>query len=295
MVIRVINSCVLFTCFSSLDIFFLETTFLTSLTLFFTTVEKVDLNTLPNRANVIISKNFIMINISRESEINLINILIDQDIISGKDLANIKKVSTEKQSSQLDAVFELKLTDEEKILDLLVKEQSLSVVDLSTMEVTDEIKSVLPSNYVNINFIAPMLIYRNSINYMKLRKFGRIINIASTAGRVGEAGYSGYCASKAGLIALSKVTAIEGAPHNISCISISPTWVETPMMDNAIVRHSKNRKISKSSAKKALKSSNPQGRLVQPEEIASLIAFACGETCPGLSNEDIQINAGAIW
>ena len=49
-----------------------------------------------------------MINISRESEINLINILIDQDIISGKDLANIKKVSTEKQSSQLDAVFELK-------------------------------------------------------------------------------------------------------------------------------------------------------------------------------------------
>ena len=99
-----------------------------------------------------------MINISRESEINLINILIDQDIISGKDLANIKKVSTEKQSSQLDAVFELKLTDEEKILDLLVKEQSLDVVDLSTMEVTDEIKSVLPSNYVNINFIAPFKI-----------------------------------------------------------------------------------------------------------------------------------------
>ena len=96
-----------------------------------------------------------MINISRESEINLINILIDQDIISGKDLANIKKVSTEKQSSQLDAVFELKLTDEEKILDLLVKEQSLSVVDLSTMEVADEVKSVLPSNYVNMNFIAP--------------------------------------------------------------------------------------------------------------------------------------------
>ena len=43
-----------------------------------------------------------MINISRESQINLINILIDQDIISGKDLANIKKVSTEKQKSQLD-------------------------------------------------------------------------------------------------------------------------------------------------------------------------------------------------
>ncbi len=96
-----------------------------------------------------------MINISRESEINLINILIDQDIISGKDLINIKKISTEGQKSQLDAVFELNLTDENKILDLLVKEQSLEVVDLSAHSVTEEIKSVLPSNYINMNFIAP--------------------------------------------------------------------------------------------------------------------------------------------
>ena len=105
-----------------------------------------------------------MINISRESEINLINILIDQDIISGKDLANIKKISTEKQSSQLDAVFELKLTDEDKILDLLVKEQSLSIVDLSKIELSDEIKSVLPSNYVNINFIAPFKVEGNTLH-----------------------------------------------------------------------------------------------------------------------------------
>ena len=99
-----------------------------------------------------------MINISRESEINLINILIDQDIISGKDLANIKKVSQEGEKSQLDAVFELKLTDEERILDLLVKEQSLAVVDLSTMTIDEEVKTVLPSNYVNMNFIAPFKI-----------------------------------------------------------------------------------------------------------------------------------------
>ena len=81
-----------------------------------------------------------MLKISRESEINLINLLIDQDIISGKDLANIKKISNEQEKSQLDAVFELNLTDEDKILDLLVKEQSLDVVDLSNIEVTDEIK-----------------------------------------------------------------------------------------------------------------------------------------------------------
>ena len=57
-----------------------------------------------------------MLKISRESEINLINVLIDHDIISGKDLPNIKKLSSDGNKSQIDAVFELKLTDENKIL-----------------------------------------------------------------------------------------------------------------------------------------------------------------------------------
>ena len=99
-----------------------------------------------------------MINISRESEINLINILIDQDIISGKDLVEIKKVSSDGNKSQLDAVFELNLTDEQRILDLLVHDQSLDVVDLTGIAITDELKSVLPSNYINMNFIAPFKI-----------------------------------------------------------------------------------------------------------------------------------------
>ena len=99
-----------------------------------------------------------MINISRESEINLINILIDQDIISGKDLVEIKKISSDGNKSQLDAVFELNLTDEQKILDLLVHDQSLDVVDLTGITITDELKSVLPSNYINMNFIAPFKI-----------------------------------------------------------------------------------------------------------------------------------------
>lgn len=55
-----------------------------------------------------------MFKISRESEINLVNVLIDNDIISGKDLIDIKKVSTENNKSQIDAIFELKLTDEKK-------------------------------------------------------------------------------------------------------------------------------------------------------------------------------------
>ena len=96
-----------------------------------------------------------MIKISRESEVNLINVLIDRDVISGKDLPNIKKASHEGEKTQLEAVFDLKLTDEDKILDLLVKDQNLDVIDLRSVEVTDELKSILPSNYINMNFIAP--------------------------------------------------------------------------------------------------------------------------------------------
>jgi type IV pilus assembly protein PilB len=105
-----------------------------------------------------------LIKISRESEINLINILIDQDVISGKDLIDIKKKSSEGDKSQIDAVFELNLTDEDKILDLLVKEQSLDIADLANSEISEEVKSVLPSNYINMNFIAPFKIEGNILH-----------------------------------------------------------------------------------------------------------------------------------
>ena len=105
-----------------------------------------------------------MINISREAEVNLINILIDQDVISGKDLISIKKISTDENKTQLEAVFQLELTDEDKILDLLIKEQSLEVIDLTTIEITDELKTILPSNYINMNFIAPFKIDGNILH-----------------------------------------------------------------------------------------------------------------------------------
>jgi len=105
-----------------------------------------------------------MLKISRDSEVNLINILIDQDIISGADLGKIKQASQDGNKSQIDAIFELELTNESKILDLLVKEQNLDIVDLSTELVNDEIRTVLPSNYINMNFIAPFKIEENVLH-----------------------------------------------------------------------------------------------------------------------------------
>lgn len=125
--------------------------------------------------------------------------------------------------------------------------------------------------------------------------WGRIANIASTAGTKGERGYAAYCASKAGLIGLSKATAVEGAPHGISCIAVSPTWVETPMMENAFDRIATARAITRDAARGVIAGSNPQGRIVQPTEVAAMVEFFCSDAAPALTNVDIQINAGADW
>ena len=147
---------------------------------------------------------------------------------------------------------------------------------------------------IGVNLSGPFKMTRAVLPDMIAAGWGRIVNIASTAAHVGANGYAAYCASKAGLVALSRVTAIEGAPHGVSCVSISPTWVDTPMLDRAAQRHA-GAAGDAAVAKEALKDENPQGRLVQPEEIGALVAFCCSDAAPALTNEDIQVNAGASW
>ena len=146
---------------------------------------------------------------------------------------------------------------------------------------------------INLNGVFRMI--RSVYPGMVEQNFGRIVNISSTAGHVGAAKYGAYCASKAGGIGLSKAVAVEGAPHNITCVSISPTWIDTPMMDRAIDRHAKAKDQTREEARLNLEASNPQGRVVSPEEVGKLVAFCCSEEVPALTNEDIQINAGAMW
>ncbi|MEM7068111.1 MAG: SDR family oxidoreductase [Pseudomonadota bacterium] len=146
---------------------------------------------------------------------------------------------------------------------------------------------------INLNGVFRMI--RAVFPGMVSEGHGRIVNISSTAAHVGAEGYAAYCASKAGVNGLTKAVAIEGAPHNITCVSISPTFVETPMMDAAAKRMADATRNTPGVMKEKLKGTNPQGRLVQPEEVASLVEFCCSDGAPALTNEDIQVNAGALW
>lgn len=151
------------------------------------------------------------------------------------------------------------------------------------------------TDQIEINLTGAFRMTRAVMPHMVAAGWGRIANIASTAGTRGERGYAAYCASKAGLIGLSKATAVEGAPHGISCIAVSPTWVETPMMQNAFDRISAAQGIPREAARAVIAASNPQGRIVQPQEVAAMVEFFCSQAAPGLTNVDIQINAGADW
>ncbi|TWG97318.1 NAD(P)-dependent dehydrogenase (short-subunit alcohol dehydrogenase family) [Mesorhizobium sp. J18] len=129
------------------------------------------------------------------------------------------------------------------------------------------------------------------------RGWGRIINIGSTAATVGWKDNPAYCASKSGLLGLTRCVALEGAPHGVTCVMISPTWVETDLMrrnvDQVVEREGKVRSLEEAMAEIA--DQNPQRRIIQPEEVAALAAFLCREEAKGITMENIQITGGALW
>jgi NAD(P)-dependent dehydrogenase (short-subunit alcohol dehydrogenase family) len=129
------------------------------------------------------------------------------------------------------------------------------------------------------------------------RKWGRIINIGSTAATVGWKDNPAYCASKAGLLGLTRCVALEGALHGVTCVMISPTWVETELMrrnvQQVVEREGRGRTMEE--AMSDIAAQNPQNRIIQPDEIAALAAFLCGEGARGITMENIQITGGALW
>ena len=129
------------------------------------------------------------------------------------------------------------------------------------------------------------------------RGWGRIVNIGSTAASVGWKDNPAYCASKAGLLGLTRCVALEGAAHGVTCVMISPTWVETELMRRnmaqVVEREGKGRTAEEAMAEIA--SGNPQQRLLQPQEIAALAVFLCSDLAKGITMENIQITGGALW
>lgn len=150
---------------------------------------------------------------------------------------------------------------------------------------------------VDTNLNGAFRMTRTYLPGMIERRWGRIINIGSTAATVGWKDNPAYCASKSGLLGLTRCVALEGAPHGVTCVMISPTWVETGLMrDNVrelVEREGKGRTVEQ--AFSDIAGQNPQNRIIQSDEIAALAAFLCGEAARGITMENIQVTGGALW
>lgn len=113
------------------------------------------------------------------------------------------------------------------------------------------------------------------------QKSGRIVNISSCDGRCPTAGIAHYAASKAGVISLTKSIALELAPYNITANAVAPGWVGTEA-------------ILKSDRWKTAVKEIPLGRLAQPEEIASMVAFLADDNAGYITGATVDVNGGII-
>ncbi|MCK7520139.1 MAG: SDR family oxidoreductase [Ignavibacteriales bacterium] len=120
---------------------------------------------------------------------------------------------------------------------------------------------------------------------MKLKRYGKIINISSTAGQRGEAHYSHYAASKGGMISFTKSLASELGPFNINVNSIAPGWVLTDMSKSAL----SNKKILDEELKKI-----PLGRIATADDIAGPVLFLASDLSSHINGEVLNVNGGSV-
>jgi NAD(P)-dependent dehydrogenase (short-subunit alcohol dehydrogenase family) len=125
-------------------------------------------------------------------------------------------------------------------------------------------------------------------------RWGRIINIASTAARVGGRYVAAYTAAKHGVLGLTRALAVELMPHNITVNAICPGFVDTPMTGESIANIKARTGMSEQQAREALEKTSPQHRLIDPEEIAAMTVYLAGETSKGITGQAINIDGGGV-
>ena len=111
---------------------------------------------------------------------------------------------------------------------------------------------------------------------------GKIINIASISGQIGNMGQANYCASKAGVIGLTKCIAREGARYNINVNVVAPGFINTEM----------TQVIPEKVKEKIIKNNIPMGRIGQPKDIARASVFLASEDSDYITGQVISVNGG---
>lgn len=150
------------------------------------------------------------------------------------------------------------------------------------------------SMILRIMLEAPFRIVRKALPGMYEKGWGRVINISSVHGLRASPYKSAYISAKHGLEGLSKVIALEGGPKGVTSNCICPAYVRTPLVEGQIADQAKTRGIPESEVIEKVMLTGPAiKRLVEPEEVAEMVAFLCTPEASFVSGASLTMDGAA--
>jgi NAD(P)-dependent dehydrogenase (short-subunit alcohol dehydrogenase family) len=158
----------------------------------------------------------------------------------------------------------------------------------------DRTSDALWDRMMAVNVTSAFTLCRALIPEMVKAGFGRVINIASTAGVTGYLYTTAYCASKHALVGMTRAIALEVARANVTVNAVCPGWVETKLFDETVARISRKTGRGEDEARKTLAGMSPQQRLVQPDEVAHLVAMLCADEARSIHGQAMLIDGGQV-
>lgn len=144
-----------------------------------------------------------------------------------------------------------------------------------------------------VNLSAAFHAIHYSLPHMKMKGWGRIINVASVLGLVASVNKAAYVASKHGLVGLTKVVALETAGSGITCNAVCPGWARTPLTDVQIEARAAQFGIDfATAAHQLVTEKQPSGEFIEVDHIAQLVAFLCSEFASQITGAALPIDGG---
>lgn len=147
---------------------------------------------------------------------------------------------------------------------------------------------------IGINLTGSFMVIQAALPSMKRAGNGRIVNIASTAGLAGYPYVSAYCASKHGVIGLTRALALELAKTDVTVNAVCPGFTDTPLIDAAIDTITDKTGRTAEEARASLARSNPQGRLVTQAEVADAVLWLAGAGAGSVTGQAIVVAGGEV-
>lgn len=147
---------------------------------------------------------------------------------------------------------------------------------------------------LDVNLTGTFLCTQAALPDMLAARSGRIVNVASTAGQRGYAYVAAYVAAKHGVIGLTRSLALELARKSITVNAVCPGYTETEILRESIANVVAKTGRSEAEARAEFAQSNPQGRIVQPQEVADAVQWLCSDAAASITGQSISVSGGEV-